>query len=288
MIYEIKSENLTAKIDSLGAELKSVTLGGKEYMWSGDEKYWDDIAPILFPVCGQLLNKEYSYGGKKYGMNGHGFAKISEFVPTLVEKDRLTLSLSATEKTKEIYPFDFEFIADFTVKGDTLGLKLTVKNTGDGVLPYMVGWHPGFVLHGEGAINNFTLEFGGADKVIWHPLQNGCFVNPNGKDYALVNGKYQLDEDEIYSNDTMVFCGTRERAYLSSPDTDAAVEIRYSENLPYFCIWKETDAKARFICLEPWSDVPSTGEVPEVFETRKMSRLSSGACEEYSYSVKFI
>ena len=288
MIYEIKSEGIVAKIDTLGAELKSVTKSGKEYMWSGDERYWDDIAPILFPVCGRLLDDKYRYGAKTYQMNAHGFAKVSEFAPTLVSSNRLTLTLSASEKTRAIYPFDFEFIADFSVSGDTLNLKLTVKNTGNGTLPYMVGWHPGFLLLGDGEINNFSLEFGGVDNLIWHPLQNGCFLNPCGTDYALKEGKYRFNEDEIYSNDTLVFRGTNERAHLSSPDTDAAVEIRYSKNLPYFCIWKETDARARFICLEPWSDVPSTGDEPEVFETRKMSRLPINKSETYSYSVKFI
>ncbi len=288
MLYEIKSDKLTVKIDSYGAELKSAVACGKEYMWSGDERYWDDVAPILFPVCGQLLNKEYSYGGKTYSMNGHGFAKISEFTPTRVEKNRLTLTLTSSEETKKIYPFDFELVADFSVCDSTLNLKLTVKNTGCGTLPYMVGWHPGFVLDGEGEINDFSLEFGDVDNVVWHPLQNGCFVNPVGKDYPLKDGKYQLNEDEIYSNDTMIFCGTRERAYLSSPGTAMAIEISYSENLPYFCIWKECDANARFICLEPWSDVPSTGDCPEKFEERKMSRLQSGGLDVYSYSVKFL
>ncbi|MBO5907360.1 MAG: hypothetical protein J6Q85_04345 [Clostridia bacterium] len=288
MIYEIKSTNLVAKIDTLGAELKSVTKSANEYMWSGDERYWDDIAPILFPICGRLLDSKYSFGGKTYEMDAHGFLKFSEFTPTLVAENRLTLTLSANETTRAIYPFDFEFVADFTVAGNTLELQLTVKNTGDGTLPYMVGWHPGFVLSSDGEINNFSLEFGGVDKLIWHPLQNGCFVNPNGKDYALVNGKYQFNEDEIYSNDTLVFCGTNERALLSSPNTSMAVEMKYSKNLPYFCIWKETDSNARFICLEPWSDVPSTGDEPEIFETRRMSRLPAKKSETYSYSVKFI
>ena len=288
MIYEIKSDALTAKIDTLGAELKSVVHGGKEYMWSGDEKYWDDIAPILFPVCGRLVDSEYSWGGKKYKMAAHGFAKISEFAPTRVEKSRLTLSLSATAETRVSYPFDFEFVADFTVIDDTLNLTLTVKNTGGEVLPFMVGWHPGFLLHGDGEINNFTLEFGGVDKVVWHPLQNGCFANPTGRDYSLKDGKYQFSEEEIYSNDTLIFCNTKERGYLATPDSDRAVEIRYSDNLPYLCIWKETDSKARFICLEPWSDIPSGGDEPEVFETRKMTRLKPNSAEEYSYSVKFI
>lgn len=288
MIYELKSDRLTVKIDSRGAQLKSATLSGKEYMWCGDEKYWEDVAPVLFPICGRLIGAEYGYGGKKYQMGIHGFAQTSEFTPTRVEKNRLTLSISSNEQTKKVYPFDFDFEADFTVSDTTLELKLTVKNTGEDVLPYMVGWHPGFALMGDGEINNFSVDFGGVDKVLWHVHNGNGFLDHAPLDYALKDGKYQLNEKEIYSNDTMVFRQTHGRAYLSSPDTDSALEIRYSENLPYFCIWKECFSEARFICLEPWSDIPSDGSMPEEFESREMSRLSPGASEEYSYSVKFI
>ena len=285
MIYEIKSGELTAKINSLGAELTSLTKGDVEYIWCADEKYWDSSAPVLFPVCGRLLDKCYTYKGVKYGMDSHGFAGKCEFTPTRVEKNRLTLTLVANDKTRAEYPFDFELVCDFLID-DVLKVVFTVKNTGSDILPYMMGWHPGFNLLGDGEINAFSLKFNAGETLEWYPLQNGCFVRPYGESYAAPGGKYQLCEDEIYSNDTMIFCGTGGKAYLSSPDTSHGLEMTYSDNLPYFCIWKETDSKARFICLEPWSDVPAGGDVPECFDDRRMSRLDSGKSEDYVYTVK--
>ncbi|MBQ8880376.1 MAG: hypothetical protein IJY69_06030 [Clostridia bacterium] len=287
MIYEIICGDISAKINTLGAELISLKKNGTEYMWDADKRYWDSSAPVLFPVCGRLLDQSYTYKGKEYKMDPHGFAPNSEFSPTRVEKNRLTLSLCSDENTKKIYPFDFELIADFELEDD-LAVTFTVRNTGDDVLPYMMGWHPGFYLHGDGEINSFSLKFNAGETLLWYPLQNGCFVRPYGEDYAAPNGTYQLSEDEIYSNDTMIFCGTGGKALLSSPDTKYGLEISYSENLPYFCIWKETDSKARFICLEPWSDVPAGGDVPECFDDRRMSRLPSGDSSDYSYRVRLI
>ena len=287
MIYEIKNEKLAVKISSLGAELISaIGADGYEYIWSAEPGCWDSHAPILFPVCGRLLNSEYSYKGVTYPMSAHGFAGKSEFKATRVEKTRVTLVLNADAETKKIYPFDFSFVADFELCEDRLLLNLTVKNNGDETLPYMVGWHPGFNLEGDEPIGDFRLILGGAKEVSWYPLQNGCFVRPYGEPYALTDGAYPLTEEEIYKNDTMIFVGTGERALLTSPSSKHKVELKWSENLPYFCIWKDDFSSARFICLEPWSDVPAGGDAPEVFDDRRMSRLAGGADATYSYEAR--
>ena len=287
MIYTIKSDLLTVQLNDAGAELYSAKgADGHEYIWNGDERYWKDRAPLLFPTCGRLLENKFVYGGKEYAMKSHGFAKRCVFEVVSKEAAKITLKLSQNELTLSEYPFNFELYAEYEVSGNTLDARFTVKNTDEKLLPYMFGWHPGFMLDGNGAIGDFTLDFDGKTNLEWHPLQNGPFVDPNGKDYA-IDGKYALCEKEIYENDTMIFVGTGDKTKLTSPDTKYAVEFAWSENLPYFCIWKDDNSDARFICLEPWSGVPADGIVPENFETRKMSRLESGKSESYTYSVKF-
>ena len=63
--------------------------------------------------------------------------------------------------------------------------------------------------------------------------------------------------------------------------------MSWSDNLPYLCVWKKNDSRARYICLEPWSDVPNTGDEAEDFDTRKMSRLAPNSSEYYEYNVVF-
>ena len=53
MIYEIKSGEVTASIDTLGAELVSLKKNGSEFMWRGTP--WPKHAPVLFPICGRLI-----------------------------------------------------------------------------------------------------------------------------------------------------------------------------------------------------------------------------------------
>ena len=287
MIYELNNGKLKIKVNTVGAELISAVSRGAEYIWDGDKKWWDDKAPVLFPICGRLPEKKYSYGGKVYDMDIHGFGWKSEFSVKEASAEKLVLELTENEETLKQYPFAFRFTADFSITDDTLTLNFTVENRDGKVMPYMVGWHPGFNLFGNGEISSFSLKFNGGDILKHHPILPGCFVAPVGEDYAAKNSTYVLNEEEIYSQDTMIFTGTCGKALLSSPYTDKKVLMEYSENLPYFCIWKETSAEARFVCLEPWSDIPTPGEAPVAFEDRPMSRLAPEESAQYTYKVRF-
>jgi len=290
MIYTLKNDAITVKIASLGAELVSVEGNGFQYIWTGDA--WGDHAPLLFPTCGKLLDNRYSYRGKEYKMGGHGFAKISEFELVGASDCSLTLRLASSEATLAIYPFAFELIAEYRIDGCSLYLDLTVKNEGEDVMPYMIGWHPGFVLGGEEPIKSFSLSFSGEEWATMHPLviKNGNptpFLSGKEIDFPLENGCYRLNEEQIYSNDTLILTGLGGVATISSDGFERKATVTWSENLPYFCIWKAPESDARFICLEPWSDVPSDGITPECFDTRRMSRLAPRELYKYSYSVKF-
>lgn len=46
---QIKNDKLVLTVSEHGAELQSIKdENGKEYLWDGDEKYWNRHSPILF------------------------------------------------------------------------------------------------------------------------------------------------------------------------------------------------------------------------------------------------
>jgi hypothetical protein len=51
MVYELKNNFLSIKINSFGAELCSVISNGSdtEYIWQGDKTIWNRHAPNYFP-----------------------------------------------------------------------------------------------------------------------------------------------------------------------------------------------------------------------------------------------
>ena len=80
MKYEISNEYLKVKADTEGAILWSVTdKDGFEYIWQGDDRYWNEHGANLFPYIARLWEKSYIFQGKTYHMDIHGFAKDSVF-----------------------------------------------------------------------------------------------------------------------------------------------------------------------------------------------------------------
>ena len=286
MIYTLKNDKLTVEVNSLGAELSSVKSSeGHEYIWQGEE--WKKHAPVLFPICGGLLNSSFTYGTRAYPMEKHGFARVSEFEAIEITDESLTLVLRSDEKTLEIYPFEFVLYAKYTIDGNTLKACYTVENAGKQIMPYMFGWHPAFTLDGTDEICSFYVDFGGKNQLMRHTLQHGPFVNPFYTPYPLKDGRYYLNEEEIYANDTMIFRDVPTTVKLAGGNQAHEITLSYSENLPFLCIWKAPTSSARYICLEPWSHVPADGETEENFLSRQMARLSPADKENYDYTVIF-
>ena len=286
MIYTLKNDNLTVEINSLGAELTSVkSTDGYEYIWQGSE--WKKHAPVLFPICGALLGAKYSFKGREYHMEKHGFAKLYEFEAEQASEASLTLALTYNEATLDVYPFEFKLIAKYTISENVLTASYTVENLGKQIMPYMFGWHPAFTLGGSSEIGSFYVDFGGKKQLTRHTLHNGPFINPFYTAYPLNDGKYYLNEEEIYANDTMIFRDVPSEVKLAGGNQSRTVTLSYSDNLPYLCIWKAPTSDARYICLEPWSDIPADGETEENFLSRQMSRVSPGGKEIYEYTVTF-
>lgn len=285
MIYIIKNQLITAKINSLGAELISVTDDvGKEYIWQADKKYWGRHAPILFPVCGRLLDSRYTLLGKEYKMGSHGFARDMEFAVECIKDDEITFSLNANEKTLESYPFNFTLLVKYSLNGATLGMDILVRNNSGEIMPYMIGWHPGFVI--DGVIDDYNIVFPYGENAKRHHMNSSLFIDPTAVDYPLGGGVFYPTEDEIYSNDTVILTDVGNEAFLTL-GVENKLHMKQSDNLPFFAIWKAPHTEARYICLEPWSDIPSDGVTPECFDTRKMSRLGAGCEESYFFSVEF-
>ena len=284
MIYTLKNEQLEVKVNSLGAELISaIGQNGFEYIWQGSE--WKKHAPVLFPICGALLDGKYIFKGREYPLEKHGFAKLYDFEEKEVSETSVTLVLHSNENTLAVYPFEFSLTAKFAISENKLTAVFTVENAGKQIMPYMFGWHPAFTLGGSGEIGSFYVDFGKTRELARHTLQNGPFINPFYTSYPLKCGKYYLNEEEIYANDTMIFKDAPKSVRLAGGAQKRKLTLEYSDNLPYLCIWKYPASSARYVCLEPWSDIPSDGKTAENFLSRQMSRLSPSETEDYKYTL---
>ncbi len=290
MNYTIKNEVYELTVASLGAEMISLKSNNRELVWNSENnEWWSSHAPLLFPACGRIKDNRYIYCGKTYTMNTHGFIKSKEFTLANKTDSSITLTFKSNDETRENYPFDFIFSAKYELIGKKVIFSVTIENTDDKIMPYMFGWHPGFNLPTDEAldIEDYRLDFGNIEKLSWIKLCNVVFASKHSVDYPIENGAYALNEKEIYDNDTMIFKGHNNQTSLYAEGHPFCLDMKWSDNLPILCIWKEPENAAKFVCLEPWSGVPNDGDTEENFETRDMAHLDPGKKEEYSCCLEF-
>ena len=282
MIYNLKNDCLSVAVSSLGAEIQSVNCCGKEYMWDGKE-FWQKHSPLLFPICGSITSP-YTYRGKEYFMEKHGFISDLNFKAVSVSDTELTLVAVENEKTLSAYPFKFEFTAKYTIDGKKLISKYTVKNTSDEVMPYMLGLHPAFALHGDSPKETFCLDFGESFTATQYRLA-APFINQTGFDRPIPDGKLYIT-DEIYTKGTIILGKTKSSIdFLSSGEK--VFNMTWSDNFKNLCVWKYNDDKARFACIEPWTNIPSDGSKTDDLDEKNMQRTDAGKSDEYFYILDF-
>ena len=162
MLYTIENERLRVTLKSFGGE--PISIYGKatacEYLWQGDAAYWAGQAPVLFPICGRLLDGYYTYEGKRYEMNLHGFARKMEMAVEEKTDTSITFRLTDNEESRRQYPFSFVYRVRYTLSGDTLEVAYSVENTDEKTLIFAFGAHPGFnVPLGNDKFTDYKIVF---------------------------------------------------------------------------------------------------------------------------------
>ena len=290
MNYILSNEYYDVTLSTYGAEIISIkNKDGYEYLWQAFGNYWDRHAPLLFPICGSLKDNTYTYMGKEYSLHLHGFAEDVDFEVKENSDTKIVFVLKSNDATREVYPFDFTFEAHYELSGRDINLSVYVKNNSNYAMPYMFGWHPAFVLPTEDGqdIEDYKIDFHGVDKLNWREFPPKNLERIEFVDFPLENGEYRLSEEQIYKNDTLVLSGHTNESTLYADGHPFSVYMKWSQNLPVLCIWKEDNNETKFICIEPWSNVPMGSKLPADFATKPMNKLLPGQVEKYDYTVRF-
>ncbi len=245
----IKNDVLNVCITTLGAQIKSVK-SDKEYMWEGNPDIWGKHAPVLFPVCGRLKDGKYTYKGKEYSMDAHGFAPKCDYRVREHTEGSLTLYITDTEETLKSYPFNFDFEVKFTLNGSSLKVEYNVTNKGKEELYYSVGCHEAYACP-EG-IEEYYLEFPDKPDLDEYIL-DGPFMSGETRPFAKECDIIPLTE-KLFENDSTCFknMGTYTVTLKNKAGT-RSVKVDYPD-FDYFIIWHIPGAP--YICLEPWKGFP--------------------------------
>lgn len=289
MIYFIKNDFLTVGFSDRGAEIISVKSNdGCEYIWQGNEKYWMGQAPLMFPICGRLCGGCYTYGGKRYEMNLHGFARHETFSLKDFSEDHIVFELKENEATLKQYPFPFTLTVEYRLSEDKITGRIAVENTGKDILPFAIGLHPGFNLPlGEGGFEDCYAEFTepcSPDRII---LSDTCFVDGKREAFPLEGGRRLSLRHDLFDNDAIFLSRVSNELTLRSDANKRYVRFTF-ENFPYLGFWHAPKTDAPYVCVEPWCGLPTFDGITDDFSKKSdMFRIGSGEKKEMEYSLIF-
>ena len=287
MLISIDNGLLSLTVDTLGAQMRSLKRNGTEYLWQGDPKYWDAQAPILFPFIARLTNDSYTYKGKRYPMTIHGFAAASEFDLAEQTGDKLVLELKSNETTLQQYPFDFTFQVIFTLKEDALETTYHVENHSRDTMPFGIGGHPGFkVPVGENEkFEDCYLEFSQEcqpDRVGFTPA---VYLSGHDERYPLEESKRISLSHSLFDEDAIILKNMAREVSLRSRVSDHSVTVSFPQ-MPYLGFWHWPHTDAPYVCIEPWSSLPSRQDVVEEFTCKSdLVQLEAGCEYRSTWSI---
>ena len=290
MNYTISNDLIEVTVSDVGAELMSIKSlkDGTEFLWQGDPAFWAGRAYNLFPICGRLAEGKYTFRGETYEMNLHGFVRKSTLDATVLARDKIDFGLRSDERTKAMYPFDFEYHICYSLVGSTVKMEISVINHTDSTMPFALGGHPGFnvPLAGAGAFEDWRLEFCPECEPVHVVFSDACLTTEERKPFPLEDGKILRLRHDLFDHDAVVLAGTSHRVSLKSDLSPHSVTVEVPDAMKYLGIWHAPKKEAPYVCIEPWTSLPAyDGRVDDLETKEDMFELSPLASYELIWTI---
>ena len=250
---------------------------------------WGRHAPVLFPIVGRLKNDEYKYQGKTYHMGQHGFARDCDFEVENHTQESITFLLKDNEKTREMYPFKFEFRVNYNLMNNLLEENFSVVNKSDETMIFGVGGHPGFNLpvnNGEEK-EDYYFDMHPSIARVKIPLK-GAYLDWNNRSLASTDSFIGLS-DELFKDDALIYelHGHDNKVSLRTDKSKFHINV-WTRNAPYVGIWSQYPNTANYVCIEPWWGIADREDADGELEHKYgMNHLEPGKEYQAGFSITY-
>ena len=246
-VYWLKDSDADSSIAMLpdrGGILAEWVYQGKNIFYLDWERYQDPKMsirggnPILFPICGNLPDNQYTENGISYNLGQHGFARNMVWTVTDTGTDddaSITLGLGHTPETLVVYPFEFDLRYTYKLKANVLVIDTAFTNLSDRPMPFSAGFHPYFAASDK---SKLKFEIPAKTAIVDQKTQTKQPFN-NTFDFAIDEIDWCFDE----------LTGTT--AIVTDQAAKTKLTLQYDKEYSTLVFWTLKDKD--FYCLEPWS-----------------------------------
>ncbi|WP_219835173.1 aldose epimerase [Paenibacillus sp. R14(2021)] len=274
VLYKLKDARTNSSVTvcpERGAIATSCMLHGEELFYFDRPTFLDPQAnirggnPILFPICGQLVDGKYEWEGRSYTMRNHGVARNRpwEVVSTKTDGEAsLTVRLRSNESTLVEFPFAFELLFTYALVDGELQIRQTYSNLSDRSMPFYAGFHPYFRTENKNVV--YATD---ATKYLDY---NDNVVKP-------IEGIITLDG----LKESVALLDATDRSIAFPRPGIGTIKLTYSEAFNYVVLWQVNGSP--FICVEPWMALNSA------LNTRDgLPELEAGGKLDLTFAIGFM
>ncbi|SNR30015.1 Aldose 1-epimerase [Maribacter sedimenticola] len=171
----LKSAGQSVRIEE--GELVGFQVSGHEFMHQKGNPGWRNVDTEMFPIIGPTAEADFRVHTPKSTAVQDQHGLLREMTYTLLEHNitqavyhktyrantQVVNSKYPKKSTEEIlsWPYDFEFKKSFELTEN--GLEIVFTISGEEGMPFMLGYHPAFMLHTQTALittenNEYSIE----------------------------------------------------------------------------------------------------------------------------------
>ncbi len=238
-VFQLDEKNYIKFCPKRGGLITNWVSEGREILYFDEKRFIDKTKsirggiPILFPICGNLDIPNSLFGKNYMPLMQHGFARDLQWKHCLNEKkNSLCLILQDNEKTKILYPFNFELKIEVYLKVNCLKFMINIKNKTNIEMPVNFGLHPYFNISDFKNLNFID------NPVSCHDQKNNFLRNT-------------FDELKNINNGIDLLMYTSGRSSFRDDFFKRQVTLMHPSPFDLGVIW--SDPPRKMVCLEPWT-----------------------------------